>query len=71
MNIAALPATILNDVYMKNWTEDSYHELLGTELGDQVLAIAGEHQDAAVFDNDDATPPVPSTPVVVVAPLGT
>ena len=56
---------------MEYWTEDSYHELLGTELGDQVLAIAGEHQDAEVLDDVDAIPPVPPTPFIVVAQLST
>ena len=42
-----------------------------TELGDQVLAIAGEHQDAEVLDKVDAIPPVPPTPLIVVAQLST
>ena len=42
-----------------------------TELGDQVLAIAGEHQDAKVLDDVDAIPPVPPTPLIVVAQLST
>ena len=43
-----------------------------TELGDQVLAIAGEHQDAEVLDDVDAMiPPVPPTPLIVVAQLST
>mmetsp|Transcript_1189 Transcript_1189/g.1913 ORF Transcript_1189/g.1913 Transcript_1189/m.1913 type:complete len:92 (+) Transcript_1189:370-645(+) len=42
------------------------------ELGDQVLAIAGEHQDAEVLDDVDAMiPPVPPTPLIVVAQLST
>ena len=43
-----------------------------TELGDQVLAIAGEHQDAEVLDDVNAMiPPVPPTPLIVVAQLST
>ena len=61
--------TILTDVHMENWTNEAYHELLGTELGNEVLALVSDSQastaqEAAVLDEVEVAPPVPLPPTM-------